>query len=159
MRIGIILLHWRIWRKSYSGETSFRKNELGRFLKTGDNYEPACNATFDVPAGSGTCVFMPRCAEKLQSTDLKQCKKLHARAFMIFVYSCHTVFRPLASTFLSPHEKVKAREGVCRCRRPGWQTGQRKRRTLIQGKLTVLVMHTHFANFETFKMEEKLPTL
>lgn len=74
MRIGIILLHGRIWRKSYSSETIFWKNELGRFLKTGDNYELACNATFDVPTGSGMCVFMPRRAEKAQSGDLKRCK-------------------------------------------------------------------------------------
>lgn len=72
---------------------------------------------------------------------------------MVVVYSClQTVSRLLPSTCLSPHEEVKGREKVCRCWRPRWQTGQRKRRTLIRGKLTVFVMHTHFANFETFNV-------
>lgn len=33
------------------------------FLKTDDNYDLACNATFDVLAGRGMCVFMPGRAE------------------------------------------------------------------------------------------------
>lgn len=52
----------------------FKNNELGRFLNTGDDYELACNATFDVLAGIKMCVFMPGHAKKAQSGDLKQCE-------------------------------------------------------------------------------------